>query len=120
MTYELGDVKEDSESAAIPVTFTYVDTPPVFNAVLDEYITQAFALAMTNADDAEIDALFGSVFEEQAQSVKTNTASVDMDFKCVKVDGEWKIAAFSARFAKNAGTICVQIKRNGRNPKRPK
>ena len=46
-----------------------MDTLPVFNAVLDEYITQAFALAMTNADDAEIDALFGSVFEEQAQYV---------------------------------------------------
>ncbi len=95
MTYELGEVKEDGESATVPVTFTYVDAQPVFNAVLDEYIAQAFALAMTDADDAEIDALFDSVFEEQAQSVETNTASVDMDFKCVRVDGEWKIAAFS-------------------------
>lgn len=95
MTYELGEVKEAGESATVSVTFTYVDTQPVFNAVLNECITQAFALAMTDADDAKIDALFDSVFEEQAQSVETDTASVDMDFKCVKVDGEWKIAAFS-------------------------
>lgn len=95
MSYEIGEIEENGEEATVPVTFTYVDSDEVIKAVIDEYLVQALALAFSGAEDEEIEALLDTVFEEQAQSVEAGTATMDLAFNCVKVDGEWKIAAFS-------------------------
>lgn len=95
MTYKIGESKVDGESATVPVSFTYVDASAVITSALSEYITQAFALAFSGADDARMEELFGSIFMEKTESVETGTATADVTFRCVKVDGDWKIASFS-------------------------
>lgn len=95
MTYKIGESKVDGERAAVPVSFTYVDAGPVITSALGEYITQAFALAFSGADDAQMEELFSNIFMEKAESMETGTASADVTFNCVKVNGDWKIAAFT-------------------------
>ena len=95
MTYKIGESKVDGESATVPVSFTYVDAGPVITSALGEYITQAFAMAFSGADDAQMEELFGNIFMEKAKSVEADSATADITFNCVKVDGDWKIASFS-------------------------
>ena len=57
MTYKIGESKVDGESAMVPVSFTYVDAGPVITSALGEYITQAFAMAFSGADDAQMEEL---------------------------------------------------------------
>lgn len=95
MTYKIGESKVDDETATVPVSFTYVDAGPVITSVLGEYISQAFGLAFSGADDAQMEALFGNIFAEKTKSVETGTATADVIFNCVKVDGNWKIASFA-------------------------
>ena len=95
MTYGITESKTDGDRAEVSVSFTYVDAGPVMSAALGEYITQAFALAFSGADDAQMEELFGSIFMEKTESVETGTASADVTFNCVKVNGDWKIASFT-------------------------
>ena len=95
MTYKIGESKVDGESATVPVSFTYVDAGPVITSALGEYITQAFAMAFSGADDAQMEELFGNIFMEKTKSVEAGSATADVTFNCVKVDGDWKITSFS-------------------------
>lgn len=95
MTYKIGEVKVDGENASVSVSFTYVDASPVITSALGEYITQAFALAFSGADDAQMEELFSNIFMEKTESVEAGTAAADVTFNCVKEDGDWKITAFT-------------------------
>jgi hypothetical protein len=95
MTYTLGESKVDNDNATVVVSFTYVDAAPVITSAMGEYITQAFALAFSDVDESEIENLFSTVFAEKVETVETSTATADVTFNCVKVDGDWKIASFS-------------------------
>ena len=95
MTYKIGESKVDGESATVSVSFTYVDASSVITSALGEYITQAFAMAFSGADDAQMEELFSNIFMEKTESVETGTATADVTFSCIKVDGDWKITSFS-------------------------
>lgn len=95
MTYVLGETTTDGDKAVVPVTFTYVDASPVISAALGDYITQAFALAFSGADDSVMEDLFGTIFMEKTESVSTGTATATVEFVCIKQDNEWKIQELS-------------------------
>lgn len=95
MTYVLGETVTEDDKAVIPVTFTYVDASPVISAALGDYITQAFALAFSGADDSVMENLFGTIFMEKTESVSTGTATATVEFVCIKQDNEWKIQELS-------------------------
>ncbi len=91
MTFVLGEPAIEEEKAVIPVTFTYVDATPVISAALEEYLPQAFALAFSSVDDSVKKDLFDTIFTEKTASVSTETATVTVEFVCVKQDKEWKL-----------------------------
>ena len=91
MTYTLGSTTNNGDTALVPVTFTYVDVSPVISAALGDYITQAFALAFSGADDSVMEDLFGTIFMEKTESVSTGTTASSVEFECVKTDDGWKI-----------------------------
>lgn len=95
MTYVLGETTTDGDKAIIPVTFTYVDASPVITAAMGEYITQAFALMLSGADESVIEDLFGTIFMEKTESTSTGTATVIIEFVCINQDGGWKIQELS-------------------------
>lgn len=95
MTYTFGEVTTEDDKAVVPVTFTYVDASPVLSATLGEYITQAFAPALGGADDSALEDLFGTIFMEKTESVETGTATVTVQFVCVKQGNTWKMESLS-------------------------
>ena len=95
MDYKVGEATVNGDTATVPVTFTYVDASPVLTAALGEYITQALGLAFSGADEDAIEELFGTILLEKLETVETKTATTEIEFVCVKHDGDWKIQDLS-------------------------
>lgn len=91
MTYEVGTATVEGDTATVPVSFTYVDASSVMSAALGEYITQAFALAFSGADEATMEELFATIFLEKAEAAELGELTTDVVFQCEKVDDTWKI-----------------------------
>ena len=102
MTYTLGEAQIDDDTATVPVSFTYIDANAVVTAALGEYLTQAFALAISGASEEQMAELFGNIFEEKSKSMEPSTTTDNVSFTCVKDDGNWKIEEFSDA---NAATL---------------
>ena len=100
MTYTIGEVKTEGDSATVAVSFTYTDASPIVTSVVGEYIVQGLALALSGADEAQMEELLVNIFKEKVKTIEPGTASADVTFNCVKVDGKWKIAAFSDESSK--------------------
>lgn len=95
MTCTIGEVKTEGDNATVAVFFTYTDVSPIVTSVVGEYIVQALVLAFSGADEAQLEELLVNIFKEKVETIEPGTASADVTFNCVKVDGKWKIAAFS-------------------------
>lgn len=105
MAYTVGDAAIDGDTATVPVTFTYVDAGPVLVEVLGEYLSQAFGLAFSGADEAAIEELLGTILEEKLKTVETKTATAEVEFVCVKCDDGWKMQALSEDAQKHLANI---------------
>ncbi len=95
MTYEIGEMTENGDTATVAVKFTYTDVSPVMKAALSDYIVKGFSMALSGSDESELEDLLYETFMEKTETEETETATCDAVFDCVKVDGEWKIGAFS-------------------------
>ena len=95
ITYEIGEVSIDEDYATVPVHFTFVDASPIMVSTLSDYLSQAFLLAFSGVDDSAIDTLLVTIFNEKVDTVDAADASIDIDFACEKVDGDWKISILS-------------------------
>ena len=100
MTYTIGEVKTEGDNATVTVSFTYTDASPIVTSVVGEYIVQGLALALSGADEAQMEELLVNIFKEKVEVIEPGTASADVTFNCVKVDGKWKISAFSDESSK--------------------
>lgn len=92
--YKISNVSIEDDIAYVTVTFNYADISPVMSNVLVDFIGQAFALAFSGADESATDALFTSLFTEKMTTTTLNTSTADVEFVCVKKEGEWKLQAF--------------------------
>lgn len=94
MTYAIGESKKNGESVNVPVTFTYIDAEPVFNAAIEDYFSRAIMIAFTggSTDEDVMNKLFASIFLDNAKSTETESSSIDVIFVCQKDGEEWKIA----------------------------
>ena len=95
ITYEIGEVTTESDSAVVPVQFTFVDASPIMIATVGDYISQALLLTLSGADEATIEALIVTIFDEKVDTVDTTETTANINFECEKVDGDWKIAPLS-------------------------
>lgn len=94
MTYTVAAPVENGDTATVSVQFHYIDASAVAAAAISDYITQAFALALGGAEDAELSALFGTILTEKTESVETATSDATVEFTCTKGDDGWKISSF--------------------------
>lgn len=72
-----------------------MDAGPVISAALGDYITQAFALALSGADNSVMADLFGAILMEKTELISTGVATATIEFVCVCQDDEWKIQDLS-------------------------
>ena len=95
ITYEIGDVAVNGDIATVPVHFTYVDASPIMIATATDYISQAFLLALSGADDSALETLIVTIFNEKVDTVDAAEGIVDITFTCEKIDSEWKKSTLS-------------------------
>ena len=96
ITYEIGDVTVNDDSATVTVHFTFVDASPIMVATAGDYLSQAFLLVLSGADDSTIESLIVTIFQEKVDTIDTEEKSVDIEFDCEKIDNDWKIAPLSS------------------------
>ena len=53
LKYQVGEATVDGDTATVPVEFTYVNAGTLMTEILTEYISQAWSLALSGADDEQ-------------------------------------------------------------------
>lgn len=65
LKYQVGEATVGGDTATVPVEFTYVNAGTLMTEILTEYISQAWSLALSGADDEKLAAAFEEVFDEK-------------------------------------------------------
>ena len=91
ITYEIHSISIDNDAAQVTVDFTYQDAAPVLAGAMSDYLPQAFALAIGGADDQMLSDAFAGILLEKMETIETYECSESVNFRCVLIDGEWKI-----------------------------
>lgn len=88
--YEVLGEKIDGEKATVDVKITTYKLGDAFTAFIDDYLTQAFALAFSDTGEDAIEALGTSLFKEKVDAMEKNyTETVAISLSMV--DGAWVI-----------------------------
>lgn len=96
-TYEIGEVTIDEDTAVVKVTFTGIDGKGFFQAWFTQYFMQAMQLALSGAEQAEIEQLAVDLFVELSEDLPTDKV-ITVDVEMVKVEKVWKIVLNEADF----------------------
>lgn len=89
-TYEIGEVTKDDDTAVVKITFTGIDGKGFFQAWFTQYFMQAMQLALSGADEAEINQLAVDLFVELSEDLPKDKV-ITVDVEMVQVDKVWKI-----------------------------
>ena len=83
----------DGDTATVPVEFTYVNAGSLMTEILTEYISQAWSLALSGADDEKLAAAFEEVFDEKTTGADFPTLTATLTIPCVQTSDGWKISS---------------------------
>ena len=89
-SYEIGEVTIDEETAVVEVTFTGIDGKGFFQAWFTQYFMEAMQLALSGAEEAEIEQLAVDLFVELSEDLPTDKV-ITVEVEMVKVEKVWKI-----------------------------
>lgn len=89
-TYEIGEVTIEEATATVKVIFTGIDGKAFFQAWFTQYFMQAMQLALSGADEAEINQLAVDLFVDLSKDLPTDKV-ITVDVEMVQVDKVWKI-----------------------------
>ena len=81
------------DTATVPVEFTYVNAGSLMTEILTEYISQAWSLALSGADDEKLAAAFEEVFDEKTTGADFPTLTATLTIPCVQTSDGWKISS---------------------------
>jgi|SRR5690554_4070276 len=92
LEYEIISSNIDDENAVVETKITNID----MNIVMEEYISQAFILAMSNIGEEEVDEKemqkeMEELFIELLSDEDVEMTTIDVDITLNDVDGQWKI-----------------------------
>ena len=88
--YEILEEKIDGEKATVDVKITTYNLGNAFTVFIGEYLTQAFALAFSDASEESIEQMGTSIFKEKVDAMeKTYTKTISIPLS--NVDGQWVI-----------------------------
>ena len=91
MTYQAEEPTVDGDRATVKVNFHYTDASPVVAGAMEEYLSQAFALALSGSSEEELAQLFQTILTEQLEETSLSTAEQAATFNCTRTDDGWKI-----------------------------
>ncbi len=89
-SYEIGEVTIDEDTAVVKVIFTGIDGKGFFQAWFTQYFMEAMQLALSGAEQAEIEQLAVDLFVELSEDLPTDKV-ITVDVEMVKVEKVWKI-----------------------------
>lgn len=89
-TYEIEEVTIEEATATVKVIFTGIDGKAFFQAWFTQYFMQAMQLALSGADEAEINQLAVDLFVDLSKDLPTDKV-ITVDVEMVQVDKVWKI-----------------------------
>ena len=90
---KVGEATVDGDTATVPVEFTYVNAGSLMTEILTEYISQAWSLALSGADDEKLAAAFEEVFDEKTTGADFPTLTATLTIPCVQTSDGWKISS---------------------------
>ena len=93
LKYQVGEATVDGDTATVPVEFTYVNAGSLMKDILTEYISQAWSLALSGADDEKLAAAFEEVFDEKTTGADFPTLTATLTIPCVQTSDGWKISS---------------------------
>ena len=93
LKYQVGEATVDGDTATVPVEFTYVNAGSLMTEILTEYISQAWSLALSGADDEKLAAAFEEVFDEKTSGADFPTLTATLTIPCVQTSDGWKISS---------------------------
>ena len=93
--YEMGKETIDGDKATVEVTITSHDMAAVVPDAMEEYLTEAFAMAFDGASEEEMSDLFMQIFAKKLDPDAEKTHVATTTFNLSKVDGEWKLDKLS-------------------------
>lgn len=93
LKYQVGEATVDGDIATVPVEFTYVNAGSLMTEILTEYISQAWSLALSGADDEKLAAAFEEVFDEKTTGADFPTLTATLTIPCVQTSDGWKISS---------------------------
>ena len=93
LKYQVGEATVDGDTATVPVEFTYVNAGSLMTEILTEYISQAWSLALSGADDEKLAAAFEEVFDEKTTGADFPTLTATLTIPCVQTSDGWKISS---------------------------
>lgn len=89
--YEITEEKIDGEKATVTVDITTYALGTAFTDFMSEYMTQAFALAFSDASDEEIEALATTLFENEINKLTEKNYTDTVDIALSQTDDGWVI-----------------------------
>ena len=93
LKYQVGEATVDGDTATVPVEFTYVNAGSLMKDILTEYISQAWSLALSGADDEKLAAAFEEVFDEKTTGADFPTLTATLTIPSVQTSDGWKISS---------------------------
>ena len=89
LKYQVGEATVDGDTATVPVEFTYVNAGSLMTEILTEYISQAWSLALSGADDEKL----AAAFDEKTTGADFPTLTATLTIPCVQTSDGWKISS---------------------------
>ena len=92
LKYKINKAEITGSDAKVKVDFTYTDAAPVVTAALADYISKAFAQALSgNTSEEAMSKLLIECIEAARKTTKTESKDISLDFHLEQVDGKWLI-----------------------------
>ncbi len=91
--YKINSTTINNDEAKVTVNCTYGDGSEVIGAALKSYMGKALGAAFSEEkpSEAETNKLFVDEIQAAVKSTPLKTVTKDIEVKCKKVDGKWKV-----------------------------
>lgn len=89
--FEISNEQIDGDKATVDVTVKAYPIGNAFSAFFGEYMTQAFALAFSDASDEQLDSIAGGIMADQVSKLTEKTCKKTATMTLVKKDDKWVV-----------------------------
>ena len=92
MKYSIKSCSVSGDTGTVVVEFSYLDAAPIVEASIADFIPQLIGLALTNADDALVEATFMNILAQKSSEMKPQVLQQLVAIPCIYTDDGWKIS----------------------------